>query len=229
MATRPVSMVPRPVLLALAGALALQLWWQAAQPAPPARAEQLGTPPSMSTLRLASLGEPVAVSKLMLLHLQSHDDQPGAAIAFGQLDYTAVRAWLARILELDPRAQAPLLAASQVYGAVDDPARVRLMLDFVHARFDEDPDRRWPWLAHAALVARHRLHDLPLARSYAQAIRLRATGPGVPAWARQLEIVILEDMDEQASARALIGGLIESGQVTDPNELRFLERRLKKE
>ena len=100
------------------------------------------------------------------------------------------------------------------------------MLDLVYAEFSKDPDRRWPWLAHAAIVARHQLHDLTLARSYAQAIRERATGPGVPLWARQLEVFMLQDMNELDSARALIGGMIESGQITDPQELRFLSRRL---
>jgi hypothetical protein len=90
----------------------------------------------------------------------------------------------------------------------------------------EDPDHRWPWLAHAALAAKHRLHDLPRARRYAEAIRLHATGAGVPAWARELEIFIAEDMNERDAARALIGGLLRSGQITDPHELQFLADRL---
>jgi hypothetical protein len=43
----------------------------------------------------------------------------------------------------------------------------------------------------------------------------------VPAWARELEIFIAEDMNER-DARALIGGLLRSGQITDPHELQFL-------
>ena len=100
------------------------------------------------------------------------------------------------------------------------------MLDFVYQEFFRDPDRRWPWLAHAAIVAKHRLKDLPLARRYAAAIRLHATGKQVPAWAKQMEIFILEDMNEREAAQALIGGLLESGQVTDPREIRFLTARL---
>jgi hypothetical protein len=132
------------------------------------------------------------------------------------------------VLALDPRGQYPLLAASTVYSAVNDPARQRLMLDLVYRAFLADPARRWPSMAQAVLQARHRLHDLPLARRYAAALRQRATGPDVPAWAREMEIFIAEDMNELDSARALIGGLIASGHITDPHELRFLAARLER-
>nr|WP_315260408.1 hypothetical protein [uncultured Duganella sp.] len=217
---------PRGVLWAVLIALSMQILWQASRPPNRARAQDLPPAPSLAALQLAALGDPLALSKASMLYVQGFDEQAGISIAWRELDYARVRDWLQRVLELDPRSQYPLLAASQVYGAVSDPQRARLMLDFVYRRFNEDPDRRWPWLAHAALVAKHRLHDLPLARQYAQAIRLHATGPAVPAWAGQMEIFILEDMNEQDAARALIGGLLASGQVTDPRELQFLSDRL---
>lgn len=217
---------PRGVLLAVLFALTLQILWQASRPPARALAHDLPPAPSLATLQLAALGDPIALSKATMLYVQSFDDQAGISIAWRNLDYAKVALWLQRVLDLDPRSQYPLLAASEVYGAVSDPARARLMLDFVYARFSEDPNRRWPWLAHAALVAKHRLHDLPLARRYAAAIRMQATGANVPAWARELEIFIAEDMNELDAARALIGGLLQSGQITDPNELKFLAARL---
>jgi hypothetical protein len=178
------------------------------------------------TLKLSSFGEPVALAKLLMLHLQAFDNQPGIAIPLLNLDYTQVEAWLGRILELDPLGQYPLLAASRLYGEVPNATKQRQMLEFVYQRFLEDPNRRWPWLAHAAIIAKHRLKDLPLAQKYAQAIRLRATGPAVPHWATQMDVFILEDMNERDSAAILLGGLLESGQITDTNELRFLTDRL---
>ncbi|MBA5687556.1 hypothetical protein [Rugamonas apoptosis] len=223
---RPLRRVPRPVLALLALALAAQLGWQAGHRPPPPGAQPLPPAPPLATLRLASLGEQAAMSRVTMLYVQGWDDQPGVSVPWRSLDYGRLAQWLGRALDLDPRSQYPLLAASTLYTAVDDPARVRQMLAFVYLRFGEDPNRRWPWLAQAAIIARHRLHDLPLARRYAQAIRLQATGPGVPPWARELEAFVLEDMNELASARALIGGLLQDGSITDPNELRFLARRL---
>ncbi|MDM5180337.1 hypothetical protein PO883_24450 [Massilia sp. DJPM01] len=213
--------VPVPVTLLLLAALALQLGYHAAR-APRQRAVAgLAPAPPLALLRLASLGEPVALAKAMTLYVQGQDE---ASTPLGTIDYSALRTWLERIVDLDPCGQAPLLAASQVYSASSDPARTRIMLDFVYRRFGEDPGRRWPWLAHAALVAHHRLHDPALARRYAHA--LNATAAVVPAWARQMELFILDDMGEDESAIALIGAMLASGQVSDARELAFLERRL---
>ena len=177
---RPATQVPRWIPLLLAGALALQLSLPAPRESAPANG--LAAPPTLAALQLASAGDPVALSKMLLLYLQAQD----GSLSFNELDYARVREWLARMLELDPRAQAPLLSASHVYGAASDASRTRVMLEFVYARYADDPARRWPWLAHATLVARHRLHDEALANKYAQALRERAVGPGIPAWVREL-------------------------------------------
>ncbi len=224
---RPIAAVPVSVRWALALALALQLLWHAGRgPAPAPAPRPLPAAPPAPLLRLAALGEAEAMSKALMLYLQAWDDQDGLSLSLNQLDYARLEGWLEAALALDPRGQYPLLAASQVYAATADPARVRRMLAFVERRFADDPNRRWPWLAHAALVARHRLHDAALARRYAAAIRLRAGGPGVPAWAREMEVFIAEDMNELDSAKALIGGLLQSGQISDARELAFLARRL---
>lgn len=224
--TRPAGAVPLPVWLLLAAALAAQLAWHAMAATARAQARALPPAPPLPLLRVANLGEPVAEAKWLMLGLQAADEQDGTSLAWRRMDYAVLRDWLAAILDLDPRAQYPLLAASEVYAAVDDPARQRIMLDFVYQRFNEDPDRRWPWLAQAALAARHRLHDPALARRYARAIRERATGPGVPAWARELEVFMAEDMNEFDSAKTLVGALLHDGRITDPRELAFLARRL---
>ena len=83
------------------------------------------------------------------------------------------------------------------------------------------------WLAHAALLAKHRLRDLPLALRYAAEVDRLAAAPTVPGWARQMKIFILEDMNELEAAKVLLGGLLASGKISDENEVRFLELRLR--
>ena len=227
MAERRIRDVPRTVVGLLAVALAAQVIWHGLRADLRAVATALPEPPSARALRLASFGDPVVFAKTLMLWLQAHDNQPGVSIPFRALDYARVKAWLDRILELDPKGQYPLLAASRVYGAVSDEKRKRMMLEFVFERFHRDPDRRWPWLAHAAIVAKHQLKDPPLALRYARAITDKATGPEVPAWARDMSVIVLEDMGELDDAKFLIGGLIHSGRVTDPHEIRFLEQKLK--
>jgi hypothetical protein len=227
MTQRSISGVPRAVLGFLALGLAAQIALKAAAPQPSAGAEDLPAAPAVGVLRLASFGDPIALGKALMLYLQAFDYQSGSKVPYRDLDYERLEAWLAAILELDPEGQYPLLAASRLYAEVPVEAKQRSMLEFVYRQFLIDPNRRWPWLAQATFIAKHRLRDLPLALRYARAIQERAVAPGIPLWARQMEAFILEDMNELDAARIMIGGYLQSGKVEDPGELRFLDQRLK--
>lgn len=221
---RALGAVPRPVLVLLALALALQLAWHHGRPAPDARAEALPPAPATAALHAASLGEPIAAAQALVLYLQAFDNQPGISIPFAALDYSRVEGWLQAALQLDPRSSYPLMMASQIYGQVPDEPKQRAMCDFVHARFLEAPDLRWRWLAHCAIMAKHRLRDSQTALRYASNIAEHAGKAS--GWARQMRIFILEDLGETESAKVLLGGLLATGEVKDPAELHFLSERL---
>ena len=216
---------PRPLRTLFAVALALQLLWHGMQPSPPRVAAPLPAAPSRDVMQVLAAGDTVLAARLSMLWLTSIDRQPGLSLPYAALDYARLRDWLALILALDPTAQYPLLAASRLYGEVADPVRSRQMLDFVASEFAADPARRWPWLAHAVVLAQHRLHDGALARRYARQLA-SAPAAGIPDWARQLEIFVLEDIGEYEAAQILLGGLLASGQIRDPQERAFLSRRL---
>jgi hypothetical protein len=221
---RAIVSVPRWVLALLGAALCVQVGWQAAQPKPVARADALEYPPAIPALRVAALGEPIALAQWLTLELQSYDNQPGISVPFLELDYRRVGAWLTAILAMDPIGQYPLMMAAQLYGQVPDAAKQREICELVRKEFSADPNRRWRWLAHCAVMAKHRLHDLPLALSYAEAITREARSAS--NWARQMQVFILADLGERESAAVLLGGLLESGEVTDPAEVHFLTQRL---
>lgn len=249
MRERSLSTVPKLILIALIGAVCAQVVWnvwlnnplqvqpstlsfssaassKAKQLSIQSPIQQLSAPPSLKSLQLASFGEPIALSKLLMLYLQAFDNQAGQQIPFSQLDYQQVQAWLSRIIHLDPSSQYPLFLASRLYGEVGNPEKQRVMLEFVYQEFLKDPNQRWTFMAHAATLAKHRLKDMTLAKKYAHALRLYATGDNVPSWAKQMEIFILEDMNELQSAQIILGGLLQSGKINDANERQFLEQRL---
>lgn len=223
---RSVKFVPLPVLVLLGTGLVAQLLWHAGRPPPTATASDLPAPPSIDALRISGLGDAVVMAKVLMLWLQAHDNQPGVSIPFRRLDYGRVAGWLERMIELDPRGQYPLLAASRIYGSVEDEPRKRFILEFVYRKFYDDPNERWPWLAHAAIVAKHGLKDLPLALKYARAVSDYATGPGVPNWARDMPVVILEEMGELEAATVMAGYLLSSGRITAPHEKQYLMEKL---
>ncbi|MGD2160881.1 MAG: hypothetical protein PVG94_06865, partial [Gammaproteobacteria bacterium] len=69
--------------------------------------------------------------------------------------------------------------------------------------------------------------DMQLALKYADALAEKAKGLNVPYWARDMKIIVLEDMGEVEAARILVGGLIASGEITDPYELNFLQNKIR--
>lgn len=208
--------VPRWVLALLGVSLATQIAWQAARSGSSNSRAALPPSPGAPALRLASFGEPEAAARLTMIFVQSRES----------VDYSRLFAWLESVIALDPRTQYPLFAASRVYAETADAQRSRAALDFVYRQFLHDPARRWPWLAHAALIAKHRLKDLALARMYARALEQHTARVPLPLWARQMEIFILEDMNELEAARIMIASWLQSGQLDDPAELRFLKQRL---
>lgn len=208
--------MPRWVLALLAMSLATQIGWQAARSSSSTNHAALPPAPGAPALRLGSFGEPEAAARLTMIFVQTRES----------VDYPRLFAWLESILALDPRTQYPLFAAARVYAETADTQRSRAALDFVYRQFLRDPARRWPWLAHAALIAKHRLKDLPLARMYARALEQHTARVPLPLWARQMEIFILEDMNELEAARIMIASWLQSGQLDDPAELRFLKQRL---
>ena len=205
----------------------MQLGWQAWRVAPDAQVIDLPPAPSPLLLRAVSLGESALAAKVAMLYLQAYDLRGDNAMPYQQLDYARLVDWLRTIVQTDPKSGYALFSAARIYAENADPAKCRAVLEFLHEAFERDPERRWPWLAQAALVAKHRLGDLPLALRYARAIDRSVRDPRAPLWAKQMEIFILEDMDELEAAKVMLGGLIASGRVRDPSELGFLQARLR--
>jgi len=225
-ATRPLNDVPGPIWLLLMVCLVIQCLFHGIQDGPETRKKQLSSPPATEVIRLAGISDAMSSARFVMLWLQAFDNQPGISLSFRELDYTRVTEWLDVVLQLDPRMQYPLLAAARVYGEVNDPDKQYQMITFIQQKFLEQPNARWSSMAHTVYIAKHKLGDMALARECARLLRLHATADRVPYWAKQMEFFVLEDMGELEAARILIGGLLESGELDDPQQQRFLGERL---
>lgn len=223
---RPVHDVPASVKIFLLIALMLQLLWHGTQEPVVANAEKLAPPLSAQAYAMSSLGEPIAAAKYLNLWLQAFDNQPGASISFHQLNYPRITQWLDTILALDAKSHYPMLVAARVYGSIQDPKKQRIMTDYIFHKFNENPNKYWRWLAHAVITAKHEIKDNDLALKYANALTEKATGENVPYWAKDMKIIMLEDMGEVEAAKILVGALIDSGEITDPYELNFLTDKI---
>src|SRR6202795_3831629 len=198
---------------------------------PPARLDivDLRTPPPAMLVRAAALGENVFAGYLVLMFLQNVDVPLGRATPLADLERNTVIRWLDLATDLDPDTGYPLLLAARHYAETGNLAQRGMILDWVYRRFEERPNQRWPWLAHAVFVARHVLHDNTLAEFYGPPLRTQVSDPTVPTWVRQMDLLLRADLGETADARAILGGLIAAGQIRSPAELKFLESRLSPE
>ena len=224
--TRPLAHVPRGIIHVLAISLLLQCLWHGANQSLVVSKTELASPPASSVVRLFSLDDNLTAAKLIMLWLQAFDTQPGISLSLKELDYSRVIEWLDLILLLDPNIEYPLIAAARFYAEVPVPDKQRLMIQFIQQKFIQAPNLRWPAMAHAVYIAKHRIKDLELAAECARLLRTHATADSVPDWAKQMQFFVLEDMGELEAAKILIGGLLESGELEDPQQQRFLSERL---
>jgi hypothetical protein len=210
----------------LCGFLAANVAFQRQYPPAWTDVHDLGTPPPATAVRAAALGENVLAGYLVNLFLQNFNVPLGRVTPLADIDRSALIRWLDLATDLDPGTGYPLLLATRHFAETGSPEQRRTMLDWVYGRFEEQPNKRWPWLVHAVYVARHVLKDDSLAEYYAAALRTQVTDPAAPSWVRQMDLLLHADLGEAADARAILGGLIDAGQIRSPAELKFLESRI---
>ncbi len=223
---RPFRAVPWLFSALLVGAMCAQLGWHYYASRHYVERQYLASPPSQQQLQVLAFGEPEILARLLMLWLQSFDNQPGISLPLRELNYSHVVGWLETISQLDERSHYPLSSAAYIYAGIKHPQKQRQIFDFIESRFQQQPKRFWRWLAHASIMARHRLKDNELALKYARQLREYTLPTDIPAWARQMEITILEEQGEYESARMLIGGLLSEELLNDSQEQHFLNQRL---
>ncbi|MDH5426515.1 MAG: hypothetical protein OEY29_16130, partial [Gammaproteobacteria bacterium] len=165
--------------------------------------------------------------RLLLFWLQQFDVQSGQYISYRDLDYQNLISWLEFVSEIEPESQYPMLLASRIYSRVADENRVKAILDYIYIKFQQNPAKNWRWLAEATVIARHTLKDQGLSLKYATALA-NSSNKEIPHWARDMRLIILEDMGETEQLKLIVGGLIASKTVTDRNEIRFLDLLLQR-
>ena len=189
---------------------------------------QLDPPHSAETYRALSLGSDRLWSYLLLIRLQMQDAQKGRFLSYRRLDYDRLAEWLLTLQAMNPDSDYPAFLASRVYGQIDDPQRVRRMVEVVRAVFRQDPQRYWRRMSEAVLLAKYRVRDLALALELADELFRQPKSVRMPRWARDMKLIVLDEMGEDEAAMRLIGSLLESGEITDEDERRFLLDRLSK-
>ena len=213
------------LLVALAGHAALALHHrglQAGWPGVPAA-------PPATLAPLLTLGDEQLLYRSAGFGLQNMGDGGGRTTPLRQYDDRRLEAWLQLLDRLDPRADYLPTLAGLYFGQTPEPADLRRVVGYLSALGARDPAHHWRWLAHAVYLARHRLHDRPLALAIARHLAGLA-GAEAPLWVRQMPAFALAEVGEREAARDLLATLLASepdlpaGEVALMRDL--IERRL---
>ncbi len=224
---RSVAQLPRPLLVAFLLLLGLQLLHHHLD-----RREfeidyrPLTKPFDVATYRALAMGSEELLGYLLAIRLQLHDNQVGQHFRYSLIDYPLLVSWLDTISEVNRATEYPMLLASRIYTQTADSGRLRLLLEFIERRFDDDPQLHWRRLAEASVIAKHKLGDLELALRLAERLALQPAAVKMPQWARDIRFLLLAELNELESAIAIIEALLQTDAVHDPDEKLFLQQKL---
>lgn len=187
----------------------------------------LPSPPADTSLFSFNFAEPQLLARSLMLWLQTYDSQSGKLIQYDQLSYEDIIKWLTLVHKLNKRSQYPMITATHLFTETRDQSKVRQMLGFVEQSFLSNPEAFWRWQAYAIVLAKHRLKDIDYALQLAQNLNKATKNHQIDAWARDMEFLILEDIGEFEASALLIKNLLDSGEIKEARELRFLTSKLK--
>ena len=187
---------------------------------------QLTSPRNPGLYRAMASGSDRLLSYMLLIGLQLHDNQKGLHVSYNRLDYTLLSDWLLALYELNPGSDYPAFLAARVYSQVEDEEKLRRMVRVVELLFEKNPQQHWRRMTEACLILKHQLKDLPEALRLAERIASLPASTEIPFWARDMKLVLLDELGELESAQLLISSMLQSGEIADPDEIRFLQMRL---
>ncbi len=190
--------------------------------------KQLKAPLESGFYKAISFGSDKLLSYLLLMGVQLHDNQKGMHVSYRHLDYVLLRDWLLTIEKINPNSDYPAFLASRVYSHVDDKAKIKMMVDVIEKLFKKNPQKHWRRMTEACLLLKHQLNDLPAALKVAEQIADLPKSMNLPFWARDMKLVLMDELNQFESAQLLISSMLQSGEITDQDELRFLQARLLK-
>ena len=224
---RPFTQIPRPLLAGFVLILLTQLVAHQLSLLPDANDYQpLSAPFSASTYRSLAMGSDHLLSYLLAIRLQLHDNQAGKHVRYERMDYAVLVRWLEQIDQLNTNSEYPVMLAARVYSQVNDQQRLRVIIDYVQTQFAKNPQLHWRRQAEAIVIAKHRLGDLTLALALAEQLSNQPAHIVMPQWARDMQFLILAELNEFETGIALITALLQSGSITDADEKRFLKAKL---
>ncbi len=220
-AASPVSPRLRAALVLILG-LNVALWLASSHVY--ARWDGVPPPPTLKGAAVMSLGDTQFAYRYMALDLQNLGNVGRDVAPLKDYNYEALGAWFGLLYLLDPSSDYVPTIAAYYFGATRVPHDAAVIAGYLAAVGNTPGGRKWRWLAHAAYLAQHVVHDDDLALRYAQQLTvLNKAGVEMPQWARQMPAFILRNKGDLASARRMMEEMLLTDKNALPEELNVMK------
>jgi len=224
---RPVTQLPKPLLIGFLVLFATQVLLHQYRISDQAyQYRPLPAPYDWTVYKSLSMGSEQLFSYLLAIRLQLHDNQAGRHIRYRKIDYNRLVEWLDQIYRLNQQSEYTMMLASRVYSQTRDKERLRIILEYIDRTFMTNPQLHWRRQAEATVIAKHKLEDLELALQMARKLSDQPESVVMPRWARDMQFLLLGELNEFESVLVIINALLQSDAVKDPDEKIFLQEKL---
>lgn len=177
-------------------------------------------PPEKNRTVASFLGDEGLAYRVSAFLLQNYGNTSGAGvIALKDYDYGRLAGWFRLLKLIDARSDYVPFMAAYYFSATQDPSQLDSVIDYLADVGRDKSGEKWRWLAQAVYLAKHRQNDLPKALKLAHELSQQYR-PGMPAWSKQMEAIISNDIGDKKMAYAIMLGILTSNvDHMHPNEI----------
>ncbi|MEM6812369.1 MAG: hypothetical protein AAF549_07875 [Pseudomonadota bacterium] len=187
-------------------------------------AKWLNVPPAPSLERSAifALGDSQMAYRFYTIMLQNLGNVGGEVQALKNYNYNQLKDWFFLLDQLDSQSDAVPLLAAYYFGAVNDPDKLKRVIDYLVIVGSRPEGEKWRWLGHAVFIARHVIKDNELALDLAYKLAANKS-PDLADWAKQMPAFILqEEGDTKEAFDIMMSILISNVDTLHPAEINFM-------
>ena len=182
--------------------------------------------PSRNGAVMMTLGDSELSYRFLALILQNLGNTCRDTVPLKSYDYEKLGKWFFLLHELDPASDHVPMIAAYYFGGTRIPKDVAVVVDYLGVVGQIPVGEKWRWLAHAAYLARHRMHDLSLALKLAYKLARMPGKDEFPQWARQMPAFILKEQGENEAARQMMENMLVTEKNVHPAEINFMKAYL---
>lgn len=180
--------------------------------------------PTKAGAVMMALGDSEFAYRTLALTLQNLGDAGGHYAALKDYDYNKISQWLWLLHDLDPASDHVPLLAAYYFGGTPVDKDIGVIVEYLGKIGENPAGEKWRWLAHAAYLARHRMHDLQRALDLAYKLsKMQPVGDELPIWAKHMPASILEEKGDKDAAREIVENLLLSKDRFNKNEVNFMK------